>query len=1126
MRYVAFLFLLILSLYFIFLKPYLISKRIFYRVEGISLRLSPPSLNLSNFYVYLPSRGRYLFLSLKDLSLVYDGRLKLYLREGIFNSVGETSTEEARSVPRLYVPEFVKEAEISVGSFLITFVGEKATAVLLRDLKLKNRRLIGRAEVLSGRLTSHVTLDGAFLGERRIFVERARVWSDMFDFEVRGSLNESDLRAGFSFEGKVERVHRGPVRVEPVRVEGRGTLDYKGLSAKFEGVTEEVEVEKRLSLREVRTVSELRVEFGRTAYLKGRIWNDLTSWNYRFELLPEKILEAETDSFPVDSDLLGVPYLVFAWVGGRVLYRIDKGRLNLSLSTDNLSVEGFRFGRGGLDLDYDLRKGEGKISLTASRPGYLSLMGSFQKGRFEGDIEVRNLFFAEGEASTCISYVGKVGYEGKLILKGAGEFRDLSYGRISVGSGNYRLDLEGENLNLEYGGEGFSGYLKGNLRKGLISITELRGLSREISGVDLEVREGRVEFSSSEGSFALGVEISEGRLKRDRIESSFSGRLRLTKVKVLEGNYLLHLKGIKVGSKDLPDTMFEGSIRGDVSGGTFGAGEVLRGSYTFNVGRKLLKANGRLSLENLKLGFSFVGTPERGGLEWGAEILYLGKLVRLSGRGSYRGESFLFSVNPTEYDSGTFKVSFGGLDIAGDLDDASLNLKEIKASILDKPVVELLQRRGRLYLRKGKLEWEGEFKGALEGEAELSYSKGFSLTSKGVVDLERLSFFTATPIGGKAKGKLAYSLLYRDGNLDLEVRNAGRVVTYSRFFSFPLEAWVDLKALDRSLAAFVTLWKEDTGLSANVGSLNLKDYYVYLISRELPLLYRDDNFLLSLRVSSEGWVNVKDLREVDLRLDALFNGDIEIKKLGKKGGRRSKAIPVKLDVRFESDRPVKLMLPEGYIYANVRGWVAGSSTDPKYSVEVELLSGELKYFGRTFFVKGGVISSVKEAEGESTSLDVTLVSPSDDISIFLNVRGDAEDPRLIVWSEPPRSTRELLTKLIIGSTAEGVIPVAKALFKQLGYVGNVRSGLANLLGVEISFSTQTGSQGEVGFGVNVRKKIARAFSIEYQQSTLKDPRATYYGGSVSLTRGFSFYGRVFSDKTSELKLRFIRKFDF
>jgi translocation and assembly module TamB len=235
---------------------------------------------------------------------------------------------------------------------------------------------------------------------------------------------------------------------------------------------------------------------------------------------------------------------------------------------------------------------------------------------------------------------------------------------------------------------------------------------------------------------------------------------------------------------------------------------------------------------------------------------------------------------------------------------------------------------------------------------------------------------------------------------------------------------------------------------------------------------------------------------------------------------------VELDVSFESPEPIRVNLPEGYLYVKVRGWVGGKMSDPEYAVSVEFLSGELTYFGRRFFVRGGSASFLREKEVEDKRIDISLVNPSEDLSIFINLRGNLEDPQLIVWSEPPRSTQEILTKLVIGSTAEGIIPVTKALFKQLGYIGDVRSGLASLLGVEITLSTQTGTQGEIGINLNIRNRIAKAFSIEYQQSTLRDPRATYYGGSVNLSKGFRFYGRVFSDKSSEIKLRFTRKFDF
>ena len=1126
MRYVAFLFLVLLSIYFLFVKPYLISKKVFYRAEGISFRLSPPSIKVKSFYLYIPFRGRYYFLSLKDLRVLYAGRIELSLKEGIFNSVGEGHRKSAPSTPALYVPELLKESEIRIEKLILNFVGDKSISIIIEGIRLKDRRLGARAEVLTDSFTSHVLLNSAFLGKRAVVVERARVWSDLFDIELMGSLDEKSLRAGFSFRGKVGRIERGAVRVEPVMIEGRGILSYKGLEARFIGITEEVEIRNRLKLKEVRTDSGLKVEFGSSAFLTGRVWNDLTYWDYRLDFFPKRVLEAETESFPVDSHLLRVPYLVFAWVKGRVLYSMDEGRLHLSLSSDDLSVESFRFGKTHLELDYDVKRDKGSLLLSASDPGRLNLKGRFGRGVFEGDIDITNLFVAEGEFSGCVSYRGGLSYEKSLRLEGTGWFRDLDYGSVPIGRGNYRIYLEGDRIDLRYSGEGFSGYARGSLEKGIISITDLADFRKELFATGLEVERGKVELSYTEKGITLGVKVSKGRLSRGETESVFSGNLKIKKGRSLEGNYRFELKDLKVYGREIREAHIEGTIQGNLSKGTYRAADILKGSYTFRIDNKLLRTKGRLKLKGFSLGFSFEGSPDEGNLEWLAEISYLGNPATLSGRGVYRGDRFYMKVDPVVYRSGALKLRFGGLELAGDSERADIDFKGAGLTVLGEPVVKLFQKKGLLSLENSRLEWKGELEGALRGNVRLAYSKGLYLISEGIVDLEKLSFFTATPIGGKAKGKLAYSLLYGGGHLNMELKNAAEVSTYSMYFPFPMEAWIDLRALEGSLAAFVTLWKDEAKLSANVGSLNLRDYYVYLVSKEAPIIYRDDSFTLSLKVNSEGWLEVDDLKDVRLKLDLLLSGEIELRGLRKGRERGSKTFPVKLDVHFRSAKPIKLLLPEGYVYVNLNGRVSGSSTDPKYDVEIELLTGELKYFGRTFFVKGGVIRAVRKKEDESTRMDVILFSPGDDASIFLNVKGDVEDPHLIVWSEPPRSTREILTKLIIGGSAEGIIPVTEALFRRLGYAWDVKSGLAGFLGVEISLSTHTGGQGDLGFGLNIRKKIARAFSVEYQQSTLKDPRATYYGGSVSFPGGVSFYGRVFSDRTSELKLRFIRKFDF
>jgi len=465
----------------------------------------------------------------------------------------------------------------------------------------------------------------------------------------------------------------------------------------------------------------------------------------------------------------------------------------------------------------------------------------------------------------------------------------------------------------------------------------------------------------------------------------------------------------------------------------------------------------------------------------------------------------------------------------GDLEGGSLRAEPAVVHLLGRRVVTLKQEEGWIDLKEKSARVDLRLEGAVRGKLSVGFTprRGPFLLSEGTVDLADLSFFTATPLGGKAEGSLRYALSYEGNLLKASLKSQERVVTFSRYLSLPMDLHLELKLLNRTLAAFLTLWREESGLSANLGSADLRSYYLYLISKELPLLYRSEDLLLLLKVSSEGWLEVRELSEASLKLDMLLSGDVEVFRTPGGGGGKGTAPPeVALDVRFDSLKPLRVRLPEGYVYVKVRGWVGGSSRNPDYSLVVDLLSGELSYFGRRFLVRRGTLRLLREGASEERFIDLSLVNPGRDLSIFISLRGDLRDPRLVVWSEPPTSTREILTKLVIGSTAEGIIPVAQTLFKQLGYIGAVRSGIAGLLGVEITFSTQTSPRGDVGLNLNVRKKISRALSIEYQQSTLRDPRATYYGGSLTLPAGTSFYGRIFSDNTSEVKFRFIRKFDF
>ncbi|WP_457600534.1 translocation/assembly module TamB domain-containing protein [Hydrogenivirga sp.] len=1134
MRYVAFFFLLLLSLYFLLVKPYLITKRIYYDLRGVSLSFSPFSLRIGQAYLYLPLKGNYLFLRLSDFAVSYDRYPSLTLHEGALTIV-ETSggKEKGKEPPALLIPEFLKDMHLCIERFLFTRAGKNTLSVLVTDLNLKERVLRGRAEILSGDTEVLVNVERVRLLEKVVSVESLSVVSESFSFRLRGSLKEGEVVAHFSLEGGLRAIDTPQVYVAPVKIAGEGRADYGGLRATLEAHTEVVQIKGRKRFSDVSASGELSLTFGKELRLYGSISNPVVEADYDLLLMPRRHLSLQVRRFPVDSELLGVDPFVLSWVRGSLELDLDEGDLSLLATTDGLSADAFNFGSTELFLEYNYNELEGTLDVAVRSPAELYMHGDLKGADFESLLDLRDLLFVSEGVSGFLSCSGALNYVGGVSVRGGGSLEDVYYMDIYLGELGFKLNLEGDRVLLSYAGEGIRGEVRGSLKSGLISATDLKGFRRSVRGYNLLVEDGKVELSLQRESLALALFIRKAYVLNGSLKVPLEGSLKLRKGKELSGSFYLKSRDAELGGRVFHESAL---LSGEISDlkvlGRYGIEKTLEGVYSLDLRDLSLTSSGSVKRTPLEANFRFEGTPRRGVLEVIARLKTTSDSPRLHLRASYEGKSFKVKLSPFDYRYRVAEVSVGGAEVEGNLDGGKVRLGDLTLSVLGKEALVIKQREGSFSLREGALRLSLSSSGALVGETELAYHRdgGLLVHSSGNVDLDFLSFFIASPVGGKVKGKLGYELSYEGGKLALELKNRGRVVTFSKYFAFPMDAWVELRALGKNLSAFITVWKDDSGLSANVGSTDLRNYYVYLVSRELPVAYRSPSFALRMNLSSEGWVDISDLSKVKLRLDALLSGELQIRELkgggGKGGGTERGGSEVELDVRFDTQKPIRVSLPEGYLYVKVRGWVGGNAQNPEYAVSVEFLSGELTYFGRRFFVRGGSLSLLKEKEVEEKKIDIALVNPSEEMSIFINLRGDLDDPQLVVWSEPPRSTQEILTKLVIGSTAEGIIPVAKTLFRQLGYIGNVRSGLASLLGVDITFSTQTGSQGEIGINVNIRKKIARALSIEYQQSTLKDPRATYYGASLSLPGGTFFYGRVFADNTSELKLRFIRKFDF
>lgn len=1100
MRRIALVFLLFLSLY-------ALRKNLHWEIKGLEIALSPLTLRVAEVYISYDD----FLLHLKDLSLWYEGGVGLYISDGALVVAGG----EERNGAAPEIPAFLRDAEIKIENFHVVFLGEEELSVVIEDLSLKDRVLGFSANLSVRNVQTCVRLQRARLLEKGVAVLDMSVSSEFFEFSAVGDV--SGERASFSLKGFVRELEREGFRINPVEVEGEGVLSYGGLRARFRGWTDSVDIEGRTRFEGVEITGDIGFQFGESLIVRGDISDGSVYAIYELELLPERRITLRIDKLPVDAELLGVDVAVVGWVSGEVRGDLRKKEIELLLRSHALAVEGVSVGDGFLWLSYGMRSRQGKVEVLV--PGLLVASGSIGEGSFGGRFRLEDLFIARKGASFFLSYEGEALFGKKPYLKGRGKVSDLHYGNLPVGDVSFELELLDRDLEAVYRGEGFLGWVRGTIGEELLVFGEMRGMRREMGGVSVEVSRGEAELVLRGERFELSLSVEEMSLGRGETSASLHGWVQMEGGDALVGEYYLEVVGLTEEK-----LILGGRIEGSELVGTYGAGETLEGDFTLSLKERRLRTNGRFGREGMELLYLFEGTPSRGEL---TARLSVNGAPLTDGRFSYRGREIFARVNPFEYSAGAVRVRFRGLEAKGSLGKALIGMNGLEVYIMDSLLGKLSQVEGYLSVAEKEVRWKGELSGAVEGEVILGYRESPYINSRGTVDLRRLSFLIATPTGGRAEGKLFYELAYDGERLDLSVKNDGKVLAYIRHLNLPMEAWVDLRAVGRTLGAFITLWNGDRGISANVGSLNLRDYYAYIILKSLPVIYRTEGLTLSLNLSSEGWVDVRKLKEVKLRADALLSGDVIIGKVGLgKGQEKRKGPALELDLRFESERPVRVVLPEGYVYVNVSGWVLGRAEDPDYGIRVEFLSGELKYFGRRFFVRGGVLTLLKEKEREKRRIDLSFVSPSEELNIFINLRGELEDPKLVVWSEPPRSTGELLTKLIVGGTAEGVLPVAEAVLGEFLGVGGIRRALTGLLGVEITFSTVTGTQGEIGFNVNVRKKIAQAFSVEYQQSTLKDPWETFYGVSFPLSGGAFIYGRVFSDNTSEVKLRFLRKFDF
>jgi translocation and assembly module TamB len=383
-----------------------------------------------------------------------------------------------------------------------------------------------------------------------------------------------------------------------------------------------------------------------------------------------------------------------------------------------------------------------------------------------------------------------------------------------------------------------------------------------------------------------------------------------------------------------------------------------------------------------------------------------------------------------------------------------------------------------------------------EGNAKISYSKteGFSLNSEGHINLEKTSALFRSRVQTSLLGNLYYYLNIDKKGINLVLLSKEPIELRSKYIGLPMRGEAYFYGDGRIFKGSVSFLGNGSSLTAEAEGTD-KELQVKFNANRVPVVYRDENLRGSLFLRGAG-VIITDYRKVKISSDLSIAGTVEVRSFPKAKQARSGEIPLTIDLKVSSYEPLRVYLPEGYIYSSFEGYAKGKLEDLEYKFRFSLSGGELKYFNKKFYVKSGSF----EFDKKSKNIDLTIASSLPDYVILIGLKGDPEYPKVLLSSEPPKETRKIITDLVLGGgEAQGIISLGDILASQIPQIGGL---------------------------TKVSKDITDRFSLEYQQSTLKDPKESYVGGSARITGGTSVGGRINSDRSREVRLRVRGKFNF
>lgn len=1130
MKYVGYLVLVLLFIYFVFVKPFLLLHRIEFEIKEPKINLKEKSFEIGEFWVLLPNfRSETFFLRVDGLVLYKDTlKLKEFSLINVSSKIPEKPFEYdfsdlARRLNKINI--HLQKAYISMNSVPYS---ESITLFVGKARKEGNK-------IWAEEPTVAYYIHGQEITRIEVFVESAqlkgpilevlssKVLGENYSFELKGRWKGKE--GTFEAVGYVYRITTGNLSIEPIKVEAKGWLNYKNIKVGMQLQTEDLVIKEKHFGR-VTGRGEYRYRWRKESLFSTSFEGENLSGRLEYDL-NRRTLKLDFSELAFDEKLLGVKQVLRGSFAGRMFADFNKKTLSLEGKVKDIIFQDIQINTANLSLGLDYKeKSRGEVFFASD---VLELKGRFYGRDFWGQLKVNGLPYQKGNVRARVFYEGYISYvAGTPESLGKGHLSDLYVYDRFIGRSDFKLILKGQDVLVGGEGKGFKLSASGNIKdesiKGVLTFT---GFSFQERGIELSNLVGQVSFGVIDKKVQAEGRL-EGKLSQEKVQAlaDLEFNIKLFEGKP-EGEFKSVLKDVKLGDLEFKNGLLVGSVKDQKLSLTYRLEEKLKGSgifslsdYTFNTeGRWEGEVKGSFLMLSYRLQ-SCSKTACKGEL-WGS-AKFKDMTIPINARFDHKGETLRANVKGFDLQRGPIKVRVGELR----LEEGKIFFSGGSVSLNSEELLKLSQAEGFYDLKREDFEIPNiKIYRYAEGNAKISYSKteGLNLNSEGYINLEKTSALFRSRVQTSLVGNLYYYLNIDKKGVNLVLLSKEPIELRSRFIGLPMRGEAYFYGEGKIFRGSMNFLGNGFSLTAEAEGTD-KELQVKFNANRVPVVYRDENLRSNLFLRGKGTI-ITDYKKVKISSDLSIAGTLKVRSFPKEKQAKREEAPITLDIKVSSYEPLRVYLPEGYIYSSLEGYAKGKLDDLEYKFRFSLSGGELKYFNKKFYVKSGFF----ELDKNSKNIDLTIASPLPDYVILINLKGDPEYPKVLLNSEPPKETRKIITDLVLGGgEPQEIIALGDILASQILQIVGLTKGLEKTLGTElnVSVSPQLSSSGEVGVSTKVSKDITDRFSIEYQQSTLKDPKESYVGGSARITSGTSVGGRINSDKSKEVRLRVRGKFNF